>query len=111
MLGNAEMESQFWRAPLASPPAQNLGTGVASARPLPQAPHNVRLDGTLRRSKAGSKVLSMSSVGLQSPFEMSEAIAGAEFLHAAVQIHLPEILDVENGSPCMVEPSKVTSTT
>ena len=41
------MVAQFGQAPLASLPSPDLGNGAALTRPLLQAPHNLRLDGTL----------------------------------------------------------------
>ena len=61
------MEARFGRAPLASPPAPNFGTVVVSSRTFPQAPHNVRLYGTLSRSLADSWVLSLSSPSVGPP--------------------------------------------
>ena len=77
--GDAEMEDQFGRAPLASLQAPSFGTGTASARSLLQAPHNMRLDGTLHRSSIGARVPSPSSVGRLAPFVMAEDAVGATF--------------------------------
>ena len=59
---DAEMEAQFGRAPLASPPALALWTGAS--RPLLRAPRNVRSDGTLLHSATGARVLSSSFSGV-----------------------------------------------
>ena len=96
---------------LASLLALALVTGAALARPLLQAPCNVRLDGTLRRSSAGARVPSPSSVGRWSYFTMAEDVAGASLLFAATWDHLPDILVVENVSPRPVKPGKAPSTT
>ena len=90
------MEAQFGRALHASPLAPALGTGAASARPLLQAPHNVRLEGTLSRSLEGVQVLSQFSVGCWDTFVMAKHIACAAFFFAAARGHLPEVLFVEN---------------
>ena len=91
------MEAQFGRSPHASPLAPALGTGAALARPLLQAPHNVRLEGTLSRSLEGVQVLSLFSVGRWDPFVMAKNIACAAFFFDAARVHLPEILVVENA--------------
>ena len=100
------MSAQFGRAPLTSPPAPDFGTGPASARPLLQAPHNVRLNGTLICSLAGAQFPSLSSVRRRSPFVMAEYAAGDAFLFSAAWGHLLEIFDVKNGGPRPVEPGK-----
>ena len=91
------MEAQFGRALHASPLASAFETSAASARPLLQAPHNVRLEGALSRSLEGVHVLSLSSVGCWYPFVMAENIAGAAFFFDAARGSLPEILVVENA--------------
>ena len=96
---------------IASPPAPDIGTGAASAKPLLQAPHNVCLDEPLSHSLVGTCVLSLSSCGRRSPFAIAEDVSDAVLFFAAAQGHLPEILVVENGGPCLVEPSKAPSTT
>ena len=72
------MAAQFGRAPLASLPSPDLGNDAALTRPLLQAPHNLRLDGTLSRSSSGARVMSPSSIGRRSPFAMSEDVAKGE---------------------------------
>ena len=73
------MAAQFRWALFASPPAPAFGTGAALARPLLQAPHNVRLDGMLSRSSTGAQVLYPSSVGSWDPFAMAEDVVTAAF--------------------------------
>ena len=104
------MAAQFGRAPLASLPAPALGTSAASARPLLQAPHNVRLDGMLRRFFEGTQVPYPSSVGRRYPFTMAEDVAGAVLFFVAAQ-GLLEIMIVENGGPYPVEPGEALSMT
>ena len=91
------MEAQFGRALHASPLASAFGTSAASARPLLQAPHNVRLEGALSRSLEGVQVLSLFSVRRWDPFVMAKNIACAAFFFDAARVHLPEILVVENA--------------
>ena len=93
------MLDQLGRSPLASPPAPDFGTGTAVARPLLWSPHNVCLDGALRRSSADARVLSMSPVGRRAPFAMAEDVAGAAFLFAADWGNLQEILTVKTAAP------------
>ena len=93
------MLDQLGRAPLASLPAPDFGTGTAVARPLLWAPHNVCLDGELRRSSADARVLSMSSVRRRAPFAMAEDVAGTALLFAAAWGNLQEILAVKTASP------------
>ena len=68
------MLAHLGRAPLASPPAPDFGTGDAVARPVLWAPHNARSDRALRRSLADARCLSMSSVGRRAPFAMAEDV-------------------------------------
>ena len=88
------MAAQFGQAPLASPLASALETGATSARPLIQAPHNVRLDGMIRRSLSGAWFPSPYSVGRRSPFTVVEDVADTALFFAASCGHLPEILVV-----------------
>ena len=87
-------------------PAPSFGTGTASARPLLRAPHNLRLDGMLSRSLSGARVTSPYSVGRWAPFAMAEDVSGTAFIFVASWGHLPDILDVENGGPRLVEPDE-----
>ena len=105
------MAAEFGRALLASPPSPAFGTSAALARPLQQAPHNVRLDGLLSRSSAGAKLPYPSSFGRQKTFTMVEDVVGAVLLFSAAWGHLLEILVVENVGPCPVEPGKALSKT
>ena len=105
------MLDQLGRAPLASPLAPFFGTGASVYRPLLRAPRNVRSDGVQHRSSAGARVLSPSSVGLRDPFVMVEDAAGAAFIFSAARGNLLEILIVENGVPCLVEPGEAPSMT
>ena len=59
----------------------------------------------------GARVPSPSYAGHQAPFVMAEDVAGAILFFVAARGHLPEILVVENGGPCPVEPSEAPSTT
>ena len=93
------MVAQFERAPLASPPTPAFVTGDVVARPLLWAPHNVRSDGLPRRSLAGARVLSLSSVRRRAPIVMAEDAADAAFIFAAARGNFSEILTVGNGAP------------
>ena len=88
------MAAQFRWAPLASPPAPDLGNGAALTRPLLREPRNVRLDGMLILSLPGARVLSHSSVRRRAPFAMAEDVSGAAFLFATARGNLQEILIV-----------------
>ena len=105
------MAAKFEQALLASPPAPAFKTGSASARTLPLAPPNVRLENMLSRSLSGSRVPSPSSIRRRVPFVMVIDASGAKFFFPAAWGHLPEILGVENVGPRPVKPGEVPSTT
>ena len=77
------METQFGRAPLASPLALAFRTGDASGRPLLQTPRNMHLEVTLSLSSEGARVPSPFYVGRRSPFAMTVDVSGTAFLFAA----------------------------
>ena len=93
------MLAHLGRAPLASPPAPDFGTGDTVARPVLWAPHNARSDRALRRSLADARFLSMSSVGRRAPFAMGEDVSGAAFLFVAAWGNLQDILAVKMAAP------------
>ena len=99
MVEDAAGATFLGRSPPVSPPVPAFRTGAAVARPLLQAPCNVRLDGALRRSLSDARVPSLSSVGCRPPFAMVEDAAGATFLFAAARGNLPEILAVKMAAP------------
>ena len=105
------MLAHLGRAPLVTPPALDFGNLAASYQPHPQAPFNVRFEGTLSYSSACARVPAPSSVRHRSPFVMAGDIAGVALLFFTAQGHLPEILVVKNSGPCLVELGKALSTT
>ena len=81
--GDASMVDLFGRAPIASPPAPSLRTSAAAARPILRAPHNMRSNGTLRRSSAGARFPFPFFVGILCSSAMADDTAGTALLFAA----------------------------
>ena len=91
--GDAAIAAQFRQVLLISPPALALGTGEDATRPLLPATYNVRSNGTLRRSSAGSQVPFLSFVGILCSSTMSDNADGTALLFSVARGNLLEILD------------------